>query len=428
MLNTLTQAPLFWGIALAMLLMALAFVLPPFLRRPVAMAESGRRGINVAVYRDQLREMEADRDNGLLSAEQFEAAKIELEARMAEDVIEAGADAPLVGRQGRGIGFSLAALVPVVALGAYVWLGNPGAIVAQATAAQNVADVGASAHNIEAMLKKVEEKIKANPKDVEAWMTLGKTYGAMDRWPEAIKAFKSAFDAAPQGQPSKAAALAYQGEALAMQNGRNLDGEPIAMIRQAMEMDPNQDKALELMGIHAIQSGSHAQAAYYWKRLLKALPAEMQGTPYAQDIEAAMKEAKRMAEEAAFGKPVEKLAKEHGKTGGSLGGMIEIAPALKAKINPTDTIFLFARQVDGTGAPVAALRAPVGDKWPIPFSLDDKMAMMPDNTLSNYETVQLTARITKSGSAEPKPGDLEGRIAAVKVGSQGIKLVIDRVR
>jgi len=106
---------------------------------------------------------------------------------------------------------------------------------------------------------------------------------------------------------------------------------------------------------------------------------------------------------------------------------VELTPALAAKVSGSEAVFLFARPVSGGGAPVAGLRTTAA-QLPAQFTLDDSLAPLPDNPLSSHDNVTLHARIALSGAAEPMPGDLEGQVRSVTVGSQGIRLVIDTVR
>jgi cytochrome c-type biogenesis protein CcmH len=206
-----------------------------------------------------------------------------------------------------------------------------------------------------------------------------------------------------------------------------LKGKPIELILQALEKDPDDMKGLELAGIYNFQEKNFGQAAYYMKHLYKLLPPE---SPYAQDILEAQKEATRLSRNATTG--LDNLADadaakaEPAAAGATLHGVVDIAPALKAKVAAGDVVFLFARSAGG-GAPVAAIRS-TADKFPLEFELSDAMAMNPDNKLSNFKEVTLTARVSKSGQPMGAAGDLEGSIANVKVGSKGIKLVIDKIK
>ncbi|HXF44531.1 MAG TPA: hypothetical protein VNK91_00255, partial [Burkholderiaceae bacterium] len=110
----------------------------------------------------------------------------------------------------------------------------------------------------------------------------------------------------------------------------------------------------------------------------------------------------------------------------SVQGTVQLAPALAGKAAPTDTVFVFARAVDGPRAPLAVLKLQVKD-LPAQFSLDDSLAMAPQFALSKFENVTIAARVSKSGRPEPASGDLEGASGAVKVGARGVVVTIDRV-
>jgi cytochrome c-type biogenesis protein CcmH len=291
---------------------------------------------------------------------------------------------------------------------------------AQANPAQ---DVVPGDHDIMKMVQQVEEKTKADPNNAEAWTMLAKTYAAMERWPEAMAAYEKAM----QLKPDVPAVMTGYAEALAINNNRVLAGKPMELVLKALEKDPDDMKGLELAGIHAFQERSYAKAAFYFKHLHKLLPPD---SPYAQDIHAAQQEAKRLSEGGLTG--MDNLSdqgpaasQDKASPGATVQGKVDIAPGLKAKVSETDVVFLFARSAAG-GAPVAAIRASAG-KFPLEFELSDAMAMSPENKLSNFKEVSLTARIVKSGDIKGGPGDLEGSLKAVKVGAKDVKLVIDTV-
>lgn len=420
-LNPFWTVTFFWIGAAVCVAIALAFVLPPLLRRKEAAAKAARRDINIAVYRDQMKEMEADRANGLLSEDQFQTAKVELEARLAEDAL-AQADTTMTPVASRRLGFTLAGVLPVAAFGLYFVLGNPMSLISIAEAQANPA-AAPGEHDVMKMIQQVEEKTRKDPNDGEAWTILAKTYAVVGHWPEALNAYEKAIKL----RPDVPAVMTGYAEALAITNNRILKGEPIKLVLQALEKDPNDMKGLELAGIAAFQEKSFAKAAFYFKHLHKLLPPE---SPYAQDILEAQKEANRLARGAATGldnlsdQGPDKAAAAHGAT---IHGHVDIAPALKNKFSDKDTIFLFARSANGAGGPVAALRA-TASKFPLEFELNDAMAMNPDNKLSKFKEVKLTARISKSGDPMGAAGDLEGSVESVKVGAKDVKLVIDKVK
>ncbi len=428
-MNPFWSVSLFWIVSVLFVAIALVLVLPPLLRKKAGPDKLGRRDINIAVYRDQLKEMEADCANGLLAEEQFHAAKVELESRLAEDALaQDGSDTPAI-PGGRLLGYGLGALLPIAAFAIYFWLGTPAALMemAQAHTQASAQTDGASGlpkgHDMAKLAQQMEAKVQANPEDGKAWVMLAKVYSAMDRWPEAVKTYERAVKVVP----GDASVLSGYAEALAIQHGRNLAGEPMELVRKALAMDPNDTKSLELSAIAAFQSKDYAGASKQFQRLLAQLPPD---SAYTKDILSAKAEADRLAnggppgldnlaEQAA---PPTKAAANGGAT---ISGKLDLAPALKDKANPGDTVFVFASG-GGGGPPLAAMKTQVG-QLPLEFTLDDSMAMIPSMALSNQKVVMLTARVSKSGRPMPASGDLEGSIASVKVGAKGVKLVIDRV-
>ncbi len=414
----------FWGLALFGVLVALALVVTPLWRGKSARHTAGRRGINIAVYRDQMRELENDRRNGLLDDAQYATTLAELEARLAQDAVEGGEDIEASGQSGKRLGVVIGVLLPLATLGVYLQLGDPDSIVPSAVAQTDPGMAGApGGHDIGKLIEQVEAKTKANPNDAEAWAMLAKTYAAVEQWPKALQAYEKAYAL----RPDVPAIMTGYAEVLAITNNRVLQGKPIELIHKALELDPNDIKGLELAAIDAFQEKSYATAAHFFKRLHALVPPE---SPYAMDVAEAQKEAERLANTALTG--LDNLNDQAAKPGkaanamGRIGGTVEIAPALKAKIAANDTVFLFAR-APGGGPPVAAIRATAG-KLPLEFELTDELAMNPANKLSNFKEVALFARIAKSGDIKGAAGDLEGTLAKVKVGSQGVKLVIDQVR
>ena len=111
----------------------------------------------------------------------------------------------------------------------------------------------------------------------------------------------------------------------------------------------------------------------------------------------------------------------------SLSGIVRLSPDLMAKVRPTDTVFVFARAVDGSRLPLAIQRAKVSD-LPLRFRLDDSSAMSPQTRLSGAANVRVEARVSRSGDATPAAGDPIGSSEPVTPGNTQVALTIDRVR
>jgi cytochrome c-type biogenesis protein CcmH len=420
--NEFWSISLFWILVVVGVAVAMVFVLPVLFRRPGQSAAVDRRSMNIAIARDQLNELEADFKNGLLEAEQYESAKVEIEKGLSQDLSGEAAAPP---RSGRKFGFILAGLLPVVAIGLYAMLGNPQAIMAtRSTSMPQQADDGQQGgqHDLVKMMESLEAKLKDNPDDAEGWLMLGRTYAFFERFKDAAMAFERA----TKLMPNEASAWSGLAEAVAIAQGRKLEGRPEELIKKALQLNPADEKALELAGFAAFDRKQYGEASSYWKELLKQLPPD---SKYARDITDALREADRLA--GSGGKALDNLrdfgggkAAAAGKT--SVTGTITLSSALAGKASPGDTVFVFARAAQGPRMPLAIQRVQVKD-LPFSFRLDDSQAMSPAMKLSSFDQVVVGARVSKSGTAMPKAGDMQGLSEPVKVGSANIKIVIDAV-
>lgn len=432
-MNEFWSVAIFLALAVLAVAVALAFVLP-FLWRDVsaARARAARRDINLAVYRDQLKDLKAEFSAGQISEAQYSATKLELETRAAEDALVAEEATSLLAPRpapasSRRLGVGLAALLPVAAFGMYFWLGNPGVLTAIASGQGAVpASSQPSREDILAMIGQIESRTQTHPADAMAWEALAMANGLAGRWPEAVQAFARAY----QLQPGKPSVMVGYAESLAMANNQVLAGQPIELVNQALQIDPGNAKGLELAVIHAYQIGDYARAIEFIDRLGQQVPPD---SAAGREVLAMRTDALRRAQALSGaaqaqdvpGAPTAANAPLAGRPAASVAGKVDVAEALKPRIGPQDTIFVLARAGDG-GPPLAAMRVQVGP-LPLQFRLDDSMAMIPGNVLSLHPEVMLVARISASGNPIAQPGDLEGRLTGVAVGSADVHLVIDRV-
>jgi cytochrome c-type biogenesis protein CcmH len=398
----------FWIIAVLLAVAALAFVLPSLLARTRRSSATSREA-NVALYREQIAELDADLAAGTLAPQQHEEARREIERRVLEDT--AVAAAPAASSSGRVTAIALALAVPVLAIAVYLAVGNPGALSPQAMEASH----GVTRTQIEHMVTGLAARLQENPDDIEGWAMLGRSLSVLDRYPEAAAAYANAV----KRSPPSAQLLADYANALAMAQGQRLEGEPERLIAQALKLEPDNVKALMLAGSAAFEKKDFKSAIVHWERILKVVPPDADIVELVKDgIEDARKLAGLPTKPAA-GKP----AAAPGP--GGITATVRLAPGIAAKASPADSVFIFARPVQGPRMPLAVLRKRVAD-LPATVTLDDSMAMTPAAKLSGHEQGVVGARVSKSGNPAPQPGDLEGLSAPVKVGSSGIAVVIDR--
>lgn len=443
-----------------MLVAALAFVLVPLLGSRNRTRHPSRKVLtddtsNVAIFRAQKAEIEEDFVGGLISADERDHALAELSMRVASEVkTDAAAinDAPAIHSVISRTAWIFATLavvaIPLSAVLMYATLGSPqlisgvalGANAASTANAANVKGAGpitppaadaspeVSDKQILAMVDSLAEKMQQNPGDPKGWILLARSQNALGRYPDAAKSYERAAALLP----NDAQLLANYADVAAMNQDGRFDGKPLALIKQALQTDPNNMKALALAGTAEMRLGNKAQSLKHWEKL-KTLVAK--DSDDAREVDSIIAEVKGASE----GKPLLPSAQPAPPTvppasptvaaagsGKTTSGNVTISAELAAKIAPGDTLFVFARAVNGPKMPLAIVRVPAPKTWPFPFSLDDSMAMAPGMNLSAFAEVMIEARISKSGNAQPQQGDLVGQSVPLKPGASNIGVAISR--
>jgi len=406
----------FLALAAVMMTGALLVVLPPLLARREA-ETSDRGAANIELLRRALEDNDAELRAGAIDRGQWESARREIERRAVEESQVTDGERPALAARSPRIALLLALVLPMAAIAMYIVLGEPRALSGGPPAAQAAAGHAAENEQMLAMADSLAKRLNAAPEDGEGWAMLGRTYAYVGRLQDALNAFEEAI----KRRPDDARLLADYADVYAgARGGGSLAGEPEKLLKRALALDPNQPKALALAGTIAFQKKDFATAARDWERALAVLP---QDSEFAKQITAGLAEAR-----AALGQTQPKSAAAPvAANATSVSGTVTITPALAGRASPDDTLFVFARAPEGAGPPIAVLRARVKE-LPLKFTLDDSMAMSPDNTLSRATRVVITARVAKSGGVASQPGDLEGASKPVAPGATGVAVLIDKAR
>jgi cytochrome c-type biogenesis protein CcmH len=423
----------FIAIATVMVVIALAWLLWPLLRSGQR-ATVERHVANATIYRDQFADLDADLKRGSISEVQYKEAKAELERRLLDEARADAAPAP-VSRGGRAPAVVIALSVPVLAGLLYWKLGAPDAFSPIATPLESSHQL--TAGQVEEMVQQLSARLEREPDNVEGWVILARTYYTMRKFPEAAAAYEKLTKLVPN-EPDL---LADYADALAMSQGRDLSGKPMELVQAALKVDPNHWKALAMAGTAAFDRKDYKGAVAYWERLRDS---QAPDSPIATSIAASIDEARRLGgmppavaaasapQKAAPTAPMAAAPRAEAAKGAAaatvttVGGTVNLSDAMKAKVAPTDTVFIFARSAEGSRMPLALTQVKVSE-LPAKFTLDDTMAMSKDMKLSSVPMIVVGARVSRSGRPMPSSGDLEGLSKPVAVGAKDVSVTIDRV-
>jgi cytochrome c-type biogenesis protein CcmH len=207
------------------------------------------------------------------------------------------------------------------------------------------------------------------------------------------------------------------------------------LLEKALAGDPDNIKALWLMGHWKNQQAAYREALDYWQRAAALLPetgkdAEIIAEQIAQarqQLGLPVEEAMQTAAASTTATPVTADTAPAGaaETGATIEVSVSLDPELAAQAAPEDTVFIFARAAAGPRMPLAIVRKQVRE-LPVTVTLDDSLAMSPAMVLSRFEQVTVGARISKSGNAMPQSGDLQGTVTPVTTrDAAAIELTID---
>ncbi|MBW8366267.1 MAG: tetratricopeptide repeat protein [Arenimonas sp.] len=311
---------------------------------------------------------------------------------------------PPLWRDARGTAVVLALGLPLTALGLYALLGLPAALDPVNTKVPE---------SLDDAIVQLERRLAEEPASVEGWVLLARSRSAQERWPEARDALAKAYALLPD-EPDLMVEYA-DAQMRAAPDGR-FPESAVALLEQVVAGQPSHQRGLFYLGAARLQADRPADAAQLWEQLLPLVDAQT-----AQALSQQIALAREQAGLPELQPPPASAAAP------SLELTIDIAPALASQLAPGDTLFVFARTVDGAGIPVAVKRLPATG-FPISLRLSDADGLMPAQKLFAQAKVRLMARVSKSGDAAAVAGDLEAEVQLVDVADgAAFTLVIDRV-
>jgi cytochrome c-type biogenesis protein CcmH len=411
---------LLWAGLAALTLIALLFVLYPFFKaRKATLERVDRTEQNIAIFKERLAELEKERDAGTLELIEFNELKVELEKSLLEDASDTSEQQSYQMNAGKKQWVGLVTMLVLVSLIGtllYAHFGSPKALhIAYNRANQPFIKEGRAptADEAIAMLK---SELALNPTNAEGWYVLATTFMNLGRYDEAVPAFKGALDALPSDAKHYASVMGQYAQAMYFVHGE-VNEEVRKHVNLTLEKDPLEVTALGLKGIDAFTQKEYTQAIEVWRKALQHASPEA-----AQSLKNGLQQA--VHELTLAGQPVPDIPELIEK---AVVVSVSIAPELAESLAPDLPVFIFARP-EGQRMPLAAVRLTVSE-LPLEVRLSDANSMTADAKLSGEKTVEVAARIAKSGQPVASAGDLESKPVIITVSAEPTvqTLVIDQI-
>ena len=400
-----------WFYLSAAVLVAISLlILAPTLFNRRQLSEIDLEEQNLQITRQRLAE--------LGESESDEDAKLELEAALIDDLKGPEYDLQQRKPTSRAGAVGLMVVIPIAAgliysqLGDFSWQRQ----LSLPTAAEIAEDPAAS---MTRLLGRLEELLEQNPEDAAGWELAARTYMTVGQYDQAERAY-ARLHRLSGDHPDTFTGWA---DASLMANGSVYTEEISARISRALEMDPNHVSALWIAAMGARSVGRVEVARSYLERLL---PLVAQAPEALAETRAAIESLSATAGDNSANEATETQVTATDGNDRRIVATVRLDPSIQAKTTPQDTVFVFARAVNGPPAPLAAVKLRVAD-LPTAVILDRSSAMIEGMDITTVGDLTVTARVAKGGGPIAQPGDLTSEpIAVSKPGTAEIALNISR--
>lgn len=311
-------------------------------------------------------------------------------------------------RDSRALVIGIALFIGLGSTALYRIVGTPAALEAQPAVAMP--------QTMDDAIKELQAELAKHPDEAEGWRLLGQALGNSQRFTESRDAMAHAAKLAPRD--ADVLTEAAQSRALADPEHR-FDTVAVTLLRQAMEVQPQHQRARWFLGIAQRQAGENAEAAKTWEPLLAMVDAST-----APSLRVQIDEARK----AAGMKPLPAAAPVASQGGLRVRVALDPELAARVRLRGDATVFVIARAAGGPPMPVAVERHTL-QELPLDITLDDGDSPMPTQKLSAMRDIEVLARVSASGDAIPQSGDLESTPSRVTLPASGpVDLTIGSVK
>lgn len=377
--------------------------------------EDVRTDYSGAVIQDRAKELEETKAIGEISDTEFNSLQKDLEKTIAAEeqgARESSSRAITFGGKSRVTLFVLCLFLPLLSFIMYTQLGAKADwVIAQETKAL-FSNANPSEEQQLELIKKVKSRLSSKPNNESLLFLLGELSTITGDFEEAVTTYRNLKEMFPES----AEVAAQLAQALFLRAGNVITPEMRENTRRALELNPNLPDALGYAGIDSFQQGDYEQAITFWQLAVKQLdPSSTASQFLTQGIARA------------------KLALEQSGNTPSEQAAIVAAPEIKVSVSVSEavpeltgseTVFVYARAWQGAKIPLAMERLQVSD-LPATVALDKDDAMMQGADITTASQLEVVARISKTGTAAPQPGDWIASFGPVILGEQDAKLALE---
>lgn len=320
-------------------------------------------------------------------------------------------------------GLFIVLITPLAGILLYQAIGTPEAIKLQpaAVAQQSTQQQPHSEQQgqLDDLVAALQQRMTENPEDAEGWLILGRSLKSMQRYSESLTALSNANRLLP-GNPMVMIELA---ETQLFASGQPQIGpESRELIESALQIDPQQQKGLWLMGMAAVQDEDYASAIVYWQKLLGQLdPASGTATAVNEQIDMAREQIGEspadlpVGHPAVAGTPEPEIAEQAAPATVAEAGIpvtVSIADDIGATLQSNGILFVFIHPSGARGMPLAVKRLPATG-FPINLNFTDADLLQPGGSLQNFEKLDISARISMTGGVVPNSGDIQANFVTL---------------
>mgnify|MGYP003132188915 FL=1 len=381
---------LYFYILLLMLLASLFVLLPVWRYRGQQKTEQSelRKQQNIEVFKQSLQELDENRSNGLVEAEEYDTLKLELERNFLSDLEDhAAGSRSAYATHTRLVPILLMLIIPIGGFLLYREVGAGHELVIPELLDQ-IGAVTTEAEQLEILQEitvVLNQSFERDNDDIQTGYTLGTLYISLEQFTDAVRVFSTLAEGMEENA-DKATILGQLAQAQYLLAGSSLTQEVRQTMDEALQINSNEQAIMSILAFESFLADDYTGAISFWRRQISQLtPGSAQVQQLNQRI-AAVEQMMGM-QQPETDEPV----------GVSVTVRVAIDDSIRDQIDEDMRVFIFAR-TEAMPMPLAAVQFNPSD-LPLTVTLDESDAMMPQLTLATADTVFIGATIAREATA-----------------------------